>query len=128
MIKKLLALSAAPVALFASVSAHAAAAATNMGTLAENVTTSISQVPGLLTAVCYIFGIILVILGILKLKEHVEKPDQTPLKEAFIRLVIGGALFALPLLTEVAFNTVDNGSNSGGAVTSTVSKVAFATN
>lgn len=122
MIKKLLALSAAPVALFASVSAHAA---TNMGTLAANVQQSIANVPGLLTAVCYIFGVILVILGILKLKEHVEKPDQTPLKEAFIRLVIGGALFALPLLTTVAFNTVDNASGATGAVTAKVKAVEF---
>jgi hypothetical protein len=97
---------AATVALFAG--AHdASAAANDFSTLAGSITTSLQNIPGLLTAVAYLFGILIGVLGILKIKDHVENPSNTPLKDGAIRLAAGGALFALPMIYEAMFNTVD---------------------
>lgn len=109
--------------LVLSAAGTANAAVNNFSTLSTAVTTSIGSVPGLLSAIAYLFGVILVILGIIKIKEHVEKPDQTPLKEGFIRLIIGGALFALPLLLDVAKETV-SAQQAGNAVAVGVVKKA----
>lgn len=96
----------ATVALFAGMS-DASAAANDFSTLAGSITTSLQNIPGLLTAVAYLFGILIGVLGILKIKDHVENPSNTPLKDGAIRLAAGGALFALPMIYEAMFNTVD---------------------
>ena len=83
--------------MMSSGSANAAAAngGNTFSTIAQNVTTSIQSLPGLLTGLSYMFGIMLGVLGILKIKDHVENPQQTPLKDGAIRLAAGGGLFAL---------------------------------
>lgn len=108
---------------FAPDTAAAAAAANNFSSISQNIIDSIASVPGLLSAVAYVFGLILLILGIIKLKEHVEKPDQTPLKEAFIRLLAGGAMFALPLLINVIKESIDAGATTAALGASKVKTV-----
>ena len=97
-------------------------AGNNFSSIAENINTSISSVPGLLTGLAYLFGILLGVLGIMKIKDHVENPTQTPLKDGAIRLAAGGALFALPIVFEAMFETVGDGSNAEAA---TLNKVGF---
>ena len=97
----------------------------NFGSIASNVNTSIESVPGLLTALAYMFGILLGVLGILKIKDHVENPSQTPLKDGAIRLAAGGALFALPIIYEAMRETTDAGAAGTGAVAAAVSKTSF---
>ena len=92
-----------------------AAAGNNFGSIASNITTSIASLPGLLTALSYMFGILLGVLGIMKIKDHVENPTQTPLKDGAIRLAAGGALFALPIIFEAMFETVGKGANAQAA-------------
>jgi len=87
----------------------------NFGEISENITTSISNVPGLLSGVSYMLGILLGVLGILKIKDHVENPTQTPLQHGAIRLTAGGGLFALPIVYEAMLNTV---GDTEGEVTS----------
>lgn len=87
----------------------AATGGSTFSTIAENITTSIQDIPGLLTAVSYLLGLLLGVLGVLKIKDHVENPTQTPIKEGAIRLAAGGALFGLPILFDAMFNTVDAG-------------------
>ena len=85
--------------------------------IAANITGSIQDVPGLLTAVSYLLGLLLGVLGVLKIKDHVENPNNAPLKEGAIRLAAGGALFALPILFEAMFETVgSDGANVNAAV------------
>lgn len=96
------------VGMMAASPAHAGAG-TNFSTIATNVTASMASLPGLLSALAYLFGIILGVLGVMKIKDHVENPSQTPLKDGAIRLAAGGALFALPIVYNAMFNTVDNG-------------------
>ena len=79
-------------------SSSAAHAGNNFSSIAENITTSVQSVPGLLTGLAYMFGILIGVLGILKIKDHVENPQQTPLKDGAIRLAAGGGLFALPIV------------------------------
>ena len=88
------------------------AKANTFSNIAENITTSIENVPGLLTGVSYMFGILIGVLGILKIKDHVENPQQTPLKDGAIRLAAGGGLFALPIVYEAMFETIGN-DNTG---------------
>lgn len=101
--------------LLSSGSAHAAAG-NNFGSIAKNITTSIADIPGLLTGLSYLFGILLGVLGVMKIKDHVENPSNTPLKDGAIRLAAGGALFALPILFEAMFETVGSkGTNVNAA-------------
>lgn len=77
-----------------------------------NVIDSSSGLPGFVTAIAYFVGVIVAITGILKLKDHVLNPNQTPISDAAKRFVGGGALFALPLITEAAQNLLTNGSTA----------------
>ena len=68
------------------------------------------NLPGLISIVAYMAGLALGVLGVLKLKDHVENPSQTPLKDGAVRLGAGGALLALPFLYEVLIDSQTNGS------------------
>lgn len=106
-------------------SATSAHAANNFSNIAQNITTSIASIPGLLTALAYLFGILLGVLGILKIKDHVENPTQTPLKDGAIRLAAGGALFALPIIFEAMSETLDSGGVGTSASASQMYSVSF---
>lgn len=82
------------------------AANANFSTIARNITTSISLLPGLLTAISYLLGLVLGVLGVLKIKDHVENPLKTPLHHGAIRLLVGGALFSLSIIFEAMHNTM----------------------
>ena len=84
-------------------------AGNNFNNIAENINDSISSLPALLSALSYLVGLVLGVLGILKIKDHVENPTQTPLKEGAIRMAAGGALFALPIVFEAMQNTIGSG-------------------
>ena len=73
-----------------------------------NLTASLQDITGLISAICYITGLGLALLGVLKIKDHVENPTQTPLKDGAIRLLVGGALFSLPMLMEVMSTAFGN--------------------
>ena len=80
--------------------------------IVTNMETSISSIPGLISGVSYMMGILLGVLGILKIKDHVENPGQTPLQQGAIRLAAGGGLFALPIVYEAMQNTIgDQGAS-----------------
>lgn len=100
--------------------------ANNFSSIASNVTTSISQVPGLLTGLAYMFGILIGVLGILKIKDHVENPNQTPLKDGAIRLAAGGGLFALPIVYEAMIETIDAGQAGQTVQAALLNTVNFA--
>ena len=91
-------------------------AANNFGSIGKRIINSIADLPGLLTALSYLFGILLGVLGILKIKDHVENPTQTQLKDGAIRLLAGGALFALPIIFEAMFETLGTGTQQVSAI------------
>lgn len=108
-------------------SAGSAHAANNFGSIASNITDSIADLPGLLSALAYMFGILLGVLGVMKIKDHVENPSQTPLKDGAIRLAAGGALFALPIIFEAMSETVAIGGAGAGASAAGLQSVSFGT-
>ena len=81
-------------------------AGNNFSSIAENIVGSIEELPGLVTALSYMIGLLMGVLGVLKIKDHVENPTQTPMKDGAIRLAAGGALFALPIVFESMLNTI----------------------
>ncbi len=91
--------------IFITLQGQSAFAQEDINVIAENMVTSTAQLPGLLAALAYTMGLVAGVFGILKLKAHVENPSQAPLPQALIRLAVGGALFALPILYEAAMNT-----------------------
>ncbi len=103
----------------------AAAGGNNFNSIANNVNDSISSLPGLISALAYLFGVLLAVLGIMKIKDHVENPSQTPIKEGAIRLLAGGCLFALPIILEAMYETAGAGA---GASTAKLKAVEFTIN
>ena len=78
-----------------------------------NIVSNISSLPGLLTALSYMMGLLFSVLGILKIKDHVETPTQTQLKDGAIRLASGGALFLLPVVTTAMQSLIgDDGASA----------------
>ncbi len=90
----------------------AAWAGNNFGDIARNINNSVEELPGLITSLCYLLGILMGTLGIMKIKDHVENPSQTPMKDGAIRLAAGGSLFALPIVFESMLNTIGTTSAS----------------
>ncbi len=82
------------------------AAGANFNKIVDNMEGSISNIPGLISGVSYMMGIMLGVLGILKIKDHVENAGQTKLQEGAIRLAAGGGLFALPIVYEAMRTTI----------------------
>lgn len=93
-------------------SSNVAFAAATINDVSENIVTSVAEVPGLITAIAYLLALLLGVTGILKLREHVENPNQTPLRVPLIRFLTGGFLLALPMVLETVFVTI---AGSGGA-------------
>jgi hypothetical protein len=89
--------------------------------IAGNIIGGIGSLPGMITAIAYLMGVLFALLGILKIKDHVENPSNTPLKDGAIRLAIGGALFALPIAMEAAQNLI--GQGGAGVNAQTLQKV-----
>ena len=70
---------------------------------------SVAQVPTLFAALSYLFGLVLAVFAILKLREHVEQPQQVSIWEPIKRFVAGGMFFALPYVMSAAANTISGG-------------------
>lgn len=116
----------AQVAFFVGLWSQEASAADNdFSDIGRNITESIEELPGMVTGIAYMMGLLLGVLGVLKLKDHVENPSQTPMKDGAIRLAAGGALFALPIVTEAMSNTI--GITTASVGPAKLSKVSFDT-
>ena len=87
----------------------------NFNNILANIRDAVDEVPGLIAAFAYVLGLVLVVSGILKAKEHVETAgtaNEVKLKESVIRFLVAGALFGLPTVYNAMFGTV-NGSGLG---------------
>ncbi len=104
------------------------ASANNFGTVVTNIGASIATLPGLISGVSYMMGVTLGVLGVLKIKDHVENPGQTPLQQGAIRLAAGGGLFALPMVYEAMTNTIDGAGVGAVTAPSTLKGITVLTN
>ncbi len=96
-------------AFFTVFTANNTAFAQELDDVTRNMVESADQLPGLLTSVAYLLALLFGVTGILKLKEHVESPSQTPLRTSIIRFLIGGALLALPIVYEAMLTAINGG-------------------
>ena len=90
-------------------SSEARADEASFTTISKTITDQIGGLPGLITALAYIMGVLFAVLGILKIKDHVENPSNTPLKDGAIRLAAGGAFFTVPLISNAMQNLLGTG-------------------
>ncbi len=84
------------------------AAAQETGGIARMVNTlfeNLRTIPDLIGIIAYIAGAALGIAGIFKLKQHVDNPQQTALKDGLMRLGAGGGLIALPFVLQAVIDT-----------------------
>ncbi|PCJ01782.1 MAG: hypothetical protein COB14_03480 [Alphaproteobacteria bacterium] len=95
--------------LFFVLFSHSAFAG-DMNDLAESIADSTSRLPALIAGFAYLSGLLLATSAIFKSIDHVSNPTQTPIRVPVIRFLIGGALFALPIITEAAITTINGGT------------------
>ncbi len=100
-------------ALASTVSSEAIAGGTNLASMVGSTGTNVAAFPKLISAACYVGGATFVGTGVMKVKQHVDNPGQTPLREGLVRLGAGGVLVAAPAMTAVMTNT--SGVGTGNA-------------
>ncbi|MDE0377647.1 MAG: hypothetical protein OXI20_00220 [Rhodospirillales bacterium] len=74
----------------------APALAVSLGDMADKAAADLETVPTLLAIGFYIVGAAIAGFGLLKLKRHVDHPQQTTLGSGLIAILIGVALIAAP--------------------------------
>ncbi len=85
---------------------------TNFNSLMLSIMNSIDEMPALISAVAYLLGLVILVSALYKTRDHVENPSQVPLKDAVIRYLTAGALFALPAVFRAMYETI-SGSGMG---------------
>lgn len=78
----------------------------------STVGTNITSVPVLVNYASYIIGVALGVAGVSKLKQHVDNPGQTPIKDGLGRVAAAALFISLPYLLDIAQNTTGMGSDS----------------
>jgi hypothetical protein len=73
---------------------------------------ALEDIPGFIAAGTYLLGLLFGVTGILKLKEHVEQPEQNQLREGVIRLLVGGAMFAMPSIYQAVYQAFGPGGGT----------------
>ena len=81
------------------------ALAVSLGDMARQATADLQTVPAFLAIGFYIVGAAVVGFGLLKLKRHVDHPQQTTLGSGLIALLIGVALIAAPAVINGLIDT-----------------------
>ena len=97
-----------------SVWAAGPALAVSLGDMADEAAGDLQTVPGLIAIAFYIIGAAIVGFGLLKLKRHVDHPQQTTIGSGLIAILIGVALIAAPAIINALGATfgVDGGSHT----------------
>lgn len=81
----------------------------NVNGVMDQMIDSVDFMPGLVAAVGYLLGLVIAVSALYKTRDHVEDPTRAPLKDAIIRYITAGALFALPTVFEAMYNTISDG-------------------
>lgn len=95
-------------AVLAAQSGQALAAPVNLTNVTENITTSTSILPNLVSTVSFIAAAGLGVAGVFKLKQHVDNPAQVTLKDGLARLGAAGGCAAIPFVTAAMYGTISD--------------------
>ena len=82
------------------------ALAVTLGEMAKKAAVDLKTVPTLLEIAFYIVGATVVGFGFLKLKRHVDHPQQTTIGGGMVAIAVGAALIAAPALINALVETV----------------------
>ena len=92
--------------------AAGSALAVSLGDMAKEAADDLESVPALLAIAFYIIGAAIVGFGLLKLKRHVDHPQQTTIGSGLIAILIGVALIAAPAIINALGDTLGLGGGS----------------
>ena len=81
------------------------ALAVSLGDMAKEAADDLESVPTLLAVAFYIIGAAIVGFGLLKLKRHVDHPQQTTIGSGLIAILIGVSLIAAPAVINALGDT-----------------------
>jgi len=104
-------------------SGSAFAGVTDARALVDNIITASTGFTNLLSLLGYIGGSGMAVAGIFKLKQHVDNPGQTPMKDGVMRLATGGALLSLPFVTATMQGSI---AEANGGATANQAQVSIA--
>ena len=79
--------------------------AVSLGDMAKEAADDLESVPTLLAVAFYIIGAAIVGFGLLKLKRHVDHPQQTTIGSGLIAILIGVSLIAAPAVINALGDT-----------------------
>jgi intracellular multiplication protein IcmD len=77
-----------------------------LGGMSSNVTGSLENVSNLGSAVAFVAGIFFAVIGLFKFKAYKENPQQTPLGQPIMMIVLAAALLALPTVIGSGMKTL----------------------
>lgn len=98
----------------------------NINAIMEKMIISFDQMPALVSAVAYLLGLVIAVSALYKTRDHVEDPSRVPLKDAVIRYLTAGALFALPAVFQAMYESImATGSGTMGWLSSVITAVSF---
>lgn len=108
----------ATMGIIAASSSDAHANATNFADMSNNIVTASSGFQNMISTVCWLGGAGLGVAGIFKLKQHVDNPGQTPMKDGLVRIGAGGGLLAFPFIQNAMSGSIADGQTDAldGAV------------
>ena len=89
-----------------------AAMAVSLGDMADSAAGDLEAVPQLISIAFYIIGATVVGFGLLKLKRHVDQPQQTTLGSGLIAILIGVALIVTPAVITAFSSTFGVGGGT----------------
>ena len=92
---------------------HPAFAQNGVDDISENIVDSTWALPGLITGSFYIVGLLLGYTSITKTIEHVNNPNQVPLRVPVGRGLAAGALFSIPIVYEAMEEAINDGAFTG---------------
>ena len=95
--------------LLSALPAARPALAVSLGDMASRAADDLEAVPGLLAVAFYLIGAGVVGFGLLKLKRHVDHPQQTTLGSGLIAILVGVALIAAPAVINGLSDTLGLG-------------------
>lgn len=92
--------------------------AADVSGIIDNSTSEMENVPTLISWVAYLAGAGLGMAGIFKLRQHVDSPAQTPMKDGLVRLAASGALLSLPVIMSAMTDFVGGDNTASNSLPS----------
>ena len=88
----------------------------NIGDMAESITNTFNQITALVGGAAYLFGLLFMVAGLFKFKQHRDNPQQVQIGTPFTMMGIGVLLIFLPtLITQTGETVFSSGTQTGGA-------------